>query len=200
MFVASDFVDRDGGSIAVLDDIEVFYEHDPRECQPPARAQAPAPAETSAAASPSATPSFGAPPPQSPPPPPPPPSPPAALPNVDLTSGNARAQPPSPLSASSVDRLSGGGSRARASKTQSVEASRNTPTSMSDLVGDVDIKPAEVCNAVKCTFEDGGCCALPLQAANYEALQAKLVTMRTSKFAILFAASQLTFKLCKANL
>ncbi|KAI6241713.1 hypothetical protein M3Y99_00333600 [Aphelenchoides fujianensis] len=43
VFVASDFVDPSGGSIAVLDDIEVYYERDPRECEQ--RIQAPAPTE-----------------------------------------------------------------------------------------------------------------------------------------------------------
>jgi hypothetical protein len=38
VFVASDFVDQTGTSIAIIDDIEILYDHDPQEC--PAEASA----------------------------------------------------------------------------------------------------------------------------------------------------------------
>ncbi|KAI6187746.1 hypothetical protein M3Y98_00278100 [Aphelenchoides besseyi] len=160
VFVASDFVDQNGGSITVLDDIEIYYETDPQECEQ--RVQAPAPSETSAGAASTGT--SGA-------------VRSASNANTNIntnTDSNANINSHATAHASSIAHVntnSNAESSASSFKSESIETMTSSRAQASKTETNTNVESSKIefmssrqwtqqtCKSIKCTFEDGRTCA-----------------------------------------
>lgn len=134
VFVASDFVDQAGSSIAIIDDIEVIYEHDPRECPVESRQSASSPTDTPGQSAGTSTSTSG-----------------------QSASANSRSSFSSSSSTFEQENVSvnSQSSRAQGALTQKNEMVSTKTQKVVEFTGSVQETLHKTCLNIKCTFEDG---------------------------------------------